>query len=516
MSVSYRSSSSSGANDAFVTSINIPVPSGAASGDIALLELEQWESANPTVTWPSGFTQVVNLVSGSSKLKAAWKRLSAADTGNYTPTWTGSQWSLGHCVLIPGALASGDPIEATNTATATSTTIPTTSVTIATLAFLAHFVSNENSATATPPTSFTEVQDSNYLHSNYRIPGSTGTFTAPSGTLSASTLALAALVAVKPAASGGSTTIGQPSESDTATTIVRRKNRAIGQPSETDTATTVIRAKRVLLGQAVETSTATAATRRKNRGVAIASETDTAQTVTSAHRRTIGQPAETDTASTLGRSKARALAQPVETDSATSVVRSKTRLLTQTVETDTATSITLSGQHIVPLGQAVETDSTTALSRAKRRSLAAPTESDTATAAVRRKQRTIFAPQEFDTAFGVSRAKAVRPGQAAESSTANPITIEGTNQPVVLGQATETCTATTMLRAKRRAVAFAQTAETGQLLARTKRLVLAQPAESDTAFATTRKYRDITITERVLPARTSARALPSRWHAQEV
>lgn len=203
MAVGYRSSSASGTSDAFVTSINVPVPSGAASGDIALLALEQWESANPIVTWPTGFTQIINMVSGSQKLRVAWKRLSGADAGNYTPSWTGSQWTLGQCILITGGIASGDPTEVTNTASGTSSSTPSTSVTTVTEAFLAHFVANENSATATPPTSFTEVQDGNYLHTSYRVPGTTGTFTASGGTLSTSTLALVGLVAVKPEPTAG-------------------------------------------------------------------------------------------------------------------------------------------------------------------------------------------------------------------------------------------------------------------------------------------------------------------------
>mgnify|MGYP001126777217 CR=1 FL=1 len=203
MAVGYRSSSSTGAGDAFVSTINVPVPTGAAAGDIAVLGIERWESTNPAITWPSGFTAVTSQVSGSSKLHTAWKRLTGADTGNYTSTWTGSQWSLGHCLLITGGLSSGDPIETSNTATSASgTSVPSTSVTVATLAFLLHFVSNENSATTTPPTSFTEVQDSNYMHTNYRIPGSTGSFTASGATLATSTLSLAALIAVKPDTGG--------------------------------------------------------------------------------------------------------------------------------------------------------------------------------------------------------------------------------------------------------------------------------------------------------------------------
>lgn len=154
------------------------------------------------VTWPAGFTEVVNFASGSQKIKVAWKRLTGADTGNYTATWSGQQWAMAHCVLVTGGISSGDPIEATNTAAATSTTVASTSVTTVTEPFLGHFVANVNAATSTPPTSYTELLDESYLHSNYRIPATTGSHTASGGTLSVSTLTVVALVAVKPEATG--------------------------------------------------------------------------------------------------------------------------------------------------------------------------------------------------------------------------------------------------------------------------------------------------------------------------
>lgn len=207
MAVGFRSSSRTGQSDAFVTTLNIPVPSGAAVDDIAVLGIEQWESGNPTITYPAGFTQFINLVSGSQKLKAAWKRLTAADSGNYTCTWTGSQWSIGEAILITGAITSGSPIDATNTATATSTTIPTTTITAADLDFLLHLVANENSATKSPPTNYTETQDSDYLAMNYRIPGTSGSQSAANGTTSTSTLILAALIGILPASGAGAQNI---------------------------------------------------------------------------------------------------------------------------------------------------------------------------------------------------------------------------------------------------------------------------------------------------------------------
>lgn len=259
MAVGYRSSSVSGTSATLGSSCTTPVPAGAASGDIALLCITQWESTNPVVTWPTGFTEKINFASGSSKLKVAWKRLTGADTGNYVASWTGSQWNMGHCVLITGGVATGDPIEATNTASGTGTSVPSTSVTTTTEPFLAHFNENlDNSAvTSTPPTSYTEVQDGDYLHTNYRIPATTGSHTASGGTISASSLQLVALLAISPADSG--TTVSP-------TGIASAE--AFG--TATVTATLTVSPSGVATGEAVGTPTVTATLTASPAGVASA------------------------------------------------------------------------------------------------------------------------------------------------------------------------------------------------------------------------------------------------------
>lgn len=221
MPIGYRSSDTSGTADSQSTSKTCPVPSGAAAGDIALLCLEQWQSSgtDPTVAWPSGFTEIVNTLytnSGNMRLKVAWKRLTGADSGSYTMTWGTTQWNMAHCILITGGLASGNPVDATHTANANSSTIPTTTVTTTVAGdMLVTFSTVENSATQTTvPTSFTEVQDHIYLHTSYRIAGTAGSYSAASGVLSASTPTTAALVAIKPDAGGGTDYTQTPSDNE--------------------------------------------------------------------------------------------------------------------------------------------------------------------------------------------------------------------------------------------------------------------------------------------------------------
>lgn len=209
MAVGYVNSSSTGVTDSEVSSIAVPVPTGAANLHVALVALERWDAGNPVITPPAGqgWAQIIDMTdAGGEKLHVFWKRLNAADTGNYTFTWTGVQWTIGHCILISGAKTTGDPISTNfNTVSvASGTSIPTTTTpSVAFQPFLVHFVANENSALeTTPPANFTKVQDSNYIHTNYRIPGSTGAFSASGGVLAASTLQHAALIAVEPDTGG--------------------------------------------------------------------------------------------------------------------------------------------------------------------------------------------------------------------------------------------------------------------------------------------------------------------------
>jgi hypothetical protein len=317
MAVGYRSSSNTGTSDQLVSSINVPVPSGAAANDIALVALEMWESANPTVTAPSGFTLLTSQVSGSQKLKIWWKRLTGADTGNYSFSWTGSQWTLGHCVLLTGAVTSGDPIGSNfNSASATSTNIPTTSVTVAFQPGLVCFVANENSATQTPPTSFTEVQDGNYLHTSYRIPGSTGSFSASGGTLTASTLILATLVAVQPAGGGSSTAANTATETDASQSLGKSKRKTANLLTESDSAIAVARSKARGSSLAAETDSALGFTRRKAKAASQGQESDTALPIGRTRSRAAGLTTETETALPIGRVKRRTVTVASESDAA--------------------------------------------------------------------------------------------------------------------------------------------------------------------------------------------------------
>lgn len=206
--VSVRSTSQSGTSDSFGSSCTIPVPSGATSGDIVVLLVEQWESGNPTITWPTGFqaSQLFEIVSGSQKFKGNWKRLTASDAGNYVPAWTGSQWNMGHAVCIQDALASGDPIDDVDVSTTTNANEATVTNNLSTTALQIHAIAKENAQLqTTTPSGFAEQRDGDYLTTNTRVAPGSGSQSASGGVLAGSTLQLAALIGIKPAAGGGAT-----------------------------------------------------------------------------------------------------------------------------------------------------------------------------------------------------------------------------------------------------------------------------------------------------------------------
>jgi hypothetical protein len=208
VAVAYVSSSRSGASDTQTASCIVPVPVGAAVDIIALYAVELWESFGAAITRPTGFdaTPILDQEIGPERLIAWWKRLTAADSGNYTATWTGNIWNQGNCIFISGGITSGNPVEDFAFATATSgTAVPVTSVDTLTEAFLAHFVANDNGGTGTPPSiggvAMTEVQEGDYIRTNYRIPAASGTFTTSGGTTPDGNK-IAVLIAIKPAGGG--------------------------------------------------------------------------------------------------------------------------------------------------------------------------------------------------------------------------------------------------------------------------------------------------------------------------
>jgi hypothetical protein len=194
VAVAFRSGSNSG-NLVEVSSLNVPVPTGAAAGDIAVISLVQWNASTPTVTPPSGFVQkgaTWTSSDGVAKNSIWWKRLTGADTGNYSFSWTGGvMWSGAICALFTGCATSGDPWDAVATPT-TGTWGNPTSISVTTTdaaGGLFWAVYNDTSGTHTPPTGFTEIADIDSASCAYYISGVSGSQSASGATISSSSAA---------------------------------------------------------------------------------------------------------------------------------------------------------------------------------------------------------------------------------------------------------------------------------------------------------------------------------------
>lgn len=401
-------SSTSGTTDTQSATKDCPVPAGAAAGHVAVLAIEIWldTATDPVITWPSGFTQIAYVESatdGFQRLYVARKVLTGADTGNYTMSWSGSYWNQAQCTLWSG-IDNTTPLDvAVNTAvTAANTTQAANSVTTVTAGCgMVHLVANENSATGTPPTGYTERQEANYLRTNTKVAGAAGTETPAGATISVSTVKLGALVALRPAGGGGgSTPAGTAAETDTAVGPGRVRTTTAGTVTETDAAQAVGRVRATAVTQADETDTAQPAGRIRATAAGIALETDTAQSAGRQRTTTAGTAAEADAAQSAGRIRTTPLGTATETD----------------------TAYAPAGGSNTPAGTALEVDTAQPIGRIRVTTASPATESDTGQVAGRQRTTTVGAGAELDQALTPGRVRATLAGTALELDEAQPVT----------------------------------------------------------------------------------------------
>lgn len=207
MAVAFPTSTDTG-NSASTSSRTPAVPSGAAAGDVMFAFLDVWDpSADPAITVPSGFQQLYKYSGGTGstgvKSYCFWKRLTGADSGTYSFSWSGSMWANCSVVRATGVKTYGNPVDSYyhNASAGNSANFPTTSVTPPYPPGLLWHGYNDDDGTHTPPTNFTEILDSGFNNADATyIPGATGAYSAPGATLSATTTNLnASLIAVEPA-----------------------------------------------------------------------------------------------------------------------------------------------------------------------------------------------------------------------------------------------------------------------------------------------------------------------------
>ena len=109
---------------ATVASADVPVPAGAASGQIAVVAVTLW-SGN-TVTPPDGSWTLKSYIDPGTDFRFSifWKRLTAADTGVWSFTWTGgSIYAEAEAGLWSDRAPVGDPWGDTSTNTTSATNV---------------------------------------------------------------------------------------------------------------------------------------------------------------------------------------------------------------------------------------------------------------------------------------------------------------------------------------------------------------------------------------------------------
>ncbi len=196
-------------DSASATSRAPAVPTGAAAGDMAYVFLDVWEAIDPAINVPSGFVQILKLSGGSGgKSYCFQKRLTAADVGTYSFSWSGSMWATAHCTMLRGVKASGDPVGSNYaTALAISSTFPSVSVSPsyapgAQPALLWHGY-NDSAGSHAAPTGFAKTAEVDCAVDAILLPTSGSSWTASGATVSASSAIKALLIAVEPEAGGG-------------------------------------------------------------------------------------------------------------------------------------------------------------------------------------------------------------------------------------------------------------------------------------------------------------------------
>lgn len=107
--MAYRSSSAGSSGG---SPVSTSVPAGAAIDDIAILTINADNANAATYTWPSGFTEIAAsaITHDLHGQAAAWKRLTAADSGTYDVSLSAGNNALLIAALFSGRHASDPPV----------------------------------------------------------------------------------------------------------------------------------------------------------------------------------------------------------------------------------------------------------------------------------------------------------------------------------------------------------------------------------------------------------------------
>jgi hypothetical protein len=173
------------------TSAAVPVPTGAAAGDIVVVGL-YLETTDASITAPAGFTlrsEAGSAATGLSRgrLFVYWKRLTGSDAGTYSFSWTTSAIYDVAAGAYSGRVTAGDPWDSPQIVAGAASTSLTTVIPSATvraggdLVAFATFHATAGATSWTPPSGMTERYDVSGGHLSYAdevtVDGATGTRT---------------------------------------------------------------------------------------------------------------------------------------------------------------------------------------------------------------------------------------------------------------------------------------------------------------------------------------------------
>lgn len=184
--MAFRSSSILPAADG-LAAVAVPVPAGAAAGDVVVVGIYKENTAavtGPDATWTEA-AALTTSASARGALHVWWKRLTAADTGTYTFSWSGPSFAEAVAGAWSGRAATGDPFDGapgTAESTAHVTSLPVSATPAAAGGDAVGVWINFNGGVEfTPPANYTERQDGDVTTLDTRdavAAGSTGSISA--------------------------------------------------------------------------------------------------------------------------------------------------------------------------------------------------------------------------------------------------------------------------------------------------------------------------------------------------
>lgn len=264
MAVALVDTTTSGTTDAQTDNRTVPVPAGATSAHVAVIDLEIWldTSTDPTISWPTGFDQIGYVESATDGFTRLYRAISTNPTvgqsgGNYAMSWSGSYWNQAQCSLWSGV----DQTTPQDVATASAVTASNRNHTAASLTTvnagcgMLYGTANENNATATAPTGYTQQETANYLKTYTKIAGAAGTesITAGANPWSTATVKVGLLTALRPASSGTAMNLSSAAGSGAAQALSSSKAAGLGSAAGSGAAQVLTSSKALALDAAAGT-----------------------------------------------------------------------------------------------------------------------------------------------------------------------------------------------------------------------------------------------------------------------